>query len=93
MSSIARIALNRPLRRLFDYSIPDGLNLVPGQRVLIPFGRQRAIGLVVETGVQSESESSAKGYPVTVDFSRGARARSTVSDSQSQYPVRVYIGA
>lgn len=52
MSSIARIALNRPLRRLFDYSIPDGLHLVPGQRVLIPFGRQQATGLVVETGVQ-----------------------------------------
>ncbi|MBW0149388.1 primosomal protein N' [Marinobacter arenosus] len=51
MSSIARIALNRPLRRLFDYRIPEGLDLVPGQRVQIPFGRQHATGIVVETGV------------------------------------------
>jgi primosomal protein N' (replication factor Y) len=53
--SIARIALNRPLRRLFDYYIPDDLRLVPGQRVRIPFGRQQAIGLVVETGVEPPS--------------------------------------
>jgi len=48
----ARIALNRPLRRLFDYTIPEGLHLEPGQRVRIPFGRQQATGLVVETGVE-----------------------------------------
>lgn len=47
----ARIALNRPLRRLFDYRIPVGMDLKPGQRVTIPFGRQQATGLVVETGV------------------------------------------
>ncbi|MCM0610946.1 primosomal protein N' [Marinobacter sediminum] len=52
MPSIARIALNRPLRRLFDYTIPDDLRLVAGQRVRIPFGRQQATGLVVQTGVE-----------------------------------------
>ncbi|WP_373001379.1 primosomal protein N' [Marinobacter sp.] len=52
MPLIARIALNRPLRRLFDYLVPDDLQLVPGQRVRIPFGRQQAIGLVVEIGVE-----------------------------------------
>lgn len=49
MPPTARIALNRPLRRLFDYTIPPGLTLKPGQRVRIPFGRQQAIGLTVET--------------------------------------------
>jgi primosomal protein N' (replication factor Y) len=49
---IARIALNRPLRRLFDYIIPEGLELMPGQRVRIPFGRQQATGLVVQVGVE-----------------------------------------
>jgi len=49
--STARIALNRPLRRLFDYIVPAGLALRPGQRVKIPFGRQQAIGLVVETDI------------------------------------------
>jgi len=48
----ARIALNRPLRRLFDYTIPERLNLQPGQRVKVPFGRQTLTGLVVETGVE-----------------------------------------
>ncbi|MBE0485824.1 primosomal protein N' [Marinobacter sp.] len=48
----ARIALNRPLRRLFDYQIPDQINLIPGQRVTVPFGRQTLTGLVVETGVE-----------------------------------------
>lgn len=52
MPSTVRIALNRPLRRLFDYIVPDGLTLEPGQRVRIPFGRQQAIGLVVETDIQ-----------------------------------------
>lgn len=51
MPSTARIALNRPLRRLFDYIVPAGLGLQPGQRVKIPFGRQQAIGLVVETNI------------------------------------------
>ena len=49
---IARIALNRPLRRLFDYTVPGGLKLVPGQRVRIPFGQQQTTGLVVQTGVE-----------------------------------------
>lgn len=48
----ARIALNRPLRRLFDYLMPDHLKLTPGQRVKVPFGRQTLTGLVVQTGVQ-----------------------------------------
>ncbi|WP_286801072.1 hypothetical protein, partial [Marinobacter sp. UBA2498] len=52
MPLIARIALNRPLRRLFDYIIPEGLELTPGQRVRIPFGRQQATGLVVQVGVE-----------------------------------------
>ena len=48
----ARIALNRPLRRLFDYLIPDHLQVQAGQRVSVPFGRQTLTGLVVETGVE-----------------------------------------
>lgn len=52
MTRTARIALNRPLRRLFDYRIPDNLEVVKGQRVKVPFGRQTATGLVVETDVE-----------------------------------------
>ncbi len=52
MPRTARIALNRPLRRLFDYLVPDHLTLQKGQRVTVPFGRQSATGLVADTDVQ-----------------------------------------
>ncbi|MDI9246738.1 primosomal protein N' [Marinobacter sp. CHS3-4] len=42
----ASIALNRPLRRLFDYRVPEGMNITLGQRVTIPFGRSRMTGIV-----------------------------------------------
>ncbi len=34
--------------RLFTYRVPDGMNLMPGQRVLVPFGRQQKEGFVIE---------------------------------------------
>ncbi|MCL7945922.1 primosomal protein N' [Marinobacter sp. ATCH36] len=52
MPRTARIALNRPLRRLFDYLVPDHMTLQWGQRVTVPFGRQSATGLVADTDVQ-----------------------------------------
>lgn len=46
-----------------------------------------------EVDVQSSSEATAKGYPVTIDFKQSARSRSESTARQGQYPVRVYIGA
>ena len=42
------IAIDAPLRRLFDYAVPDGLGvaLQAGQRVRVPFGRGERIGVV-----------------------------------------------
>ncbi len=48
MSQTVCVALNRPIRRLFDYIQPPAHSLVPGQRVQVPFGRYTATGLVVE---------------------------------------------
>lgn len=48
MPRTARVAMNRPLRRLFDYLVPDHILLQQGQRVTVPFGRQSATGLVTE---------------------------------------------
>jgi primosomal protein N' (replication factor Y) len=48
---ILRVALDTPLRRLFDYLAPAGLApeaLVPGKRVRVTFGRRRLIGLLME---------------------------------------------
>ncbi|WP_111498223.1 primosomal protein N' [Marinobacter bohaiensis] len=60
MSQTARIALSRPLRRLFDYLVPDGMTVTPGQRVRVPFGRQSLVGIVVETGVEPPAHIALK---------------------------------
>ena len=63
---VLRVALDMPLRRLFDYlpaadaaaagAAPAGHAPVPepGMRVRVPFGRQRLIGLVVGTAESSD---------------------------------------
>ncbi len=54
---ILRVALDTPLRRLFDYREPTADHrgpAVPGMRVRVPFGRQRLVGVVVEIADQSE---------------------------------------
>ncbi len=46
---IVRVAVPSPLYRLFDYRLPakvDAATLQPGSRVLVPFGRQRLVGIV-----------------------------------------------
>jgi primosomal protein N' (replication factor Y) len=55
---ILQIALDTPLRRVFDYLPPAQKSSVqelprPGVRVSVPFGRQRLIGILV--GIVSES--------------------------------------
>ena len=49
MSVILRIAIDTPLRRLFDYLPPAGLvsALEPGVRIWVPFGRRRVMGVLV----------------------------------------------
>lgn len=45
---LIRVALNVPLHRFFDYLLPDELNAGKGRRVVVPFGRQTKIGIVVD---------------------------------------------
>ena len=55
---VFRVALDTPLRRLFDYlppAFPGALQLpAPGSRVRVPFGRQRLVGVVVASADTSE---------------------------------------
>lgn len=51
---IARIALDVPLPRLFDYACSGLPGIVPGARVIVPFGQRRLVGVVVETDSASE---------------------------------------
>jgi len=62
---VFRVALDTPLKRLFDYLPPaEGLArgspglfcgpLVPGMRVRVPFGRQKLVGIVMETASSTD---------------------------------------
>jgi primosomal protein N' (replication factor Y) (superfamily II helicase) len=52
--AIVRVALDTPLRRLFDYLPCAGELPQPGARVRVPFGRQRLIGVVHSVAAASE---------------------------------------
>ena len=64
MAPVARIAVEKAAYRfdkLYDYAIPEGMALLPGVRVMVPFGRgARRVGLVVETAAAPEHEGALK---------------------------------
>jgi primosomal protein N' (replication factor Y) (superfamily II helicase) len=55
---ICQVALDTPVRRLFDYLSPSGpgpqVAAQPGMRVRVPFGRQQLVGVVVHLRDHSE---------------------------------------
>jgi primosomal protein N' (replication factor Y) (superfamily II helicase) len=56
-------------RETFTYSVPEGVDVVPGHRVTVPFGRRTTYGFVVslgteEPGVETKSILSAGGDPL-----------------------------
>lgn len=51
---VVHVALPVPLARTFDYLLPQGLQPAVGARVGVPWGKQRAIGIV--TGCSETSE-------------------------------------
>lgn len=58
MALILQIALDMPLRRVFDYTCPaavaDGAaSLPPGIRVRVPFGRRELVGVLIGTAATS----------------------------------------
>jgi primosomal protein N' (replication factor Y) len=54
--AILRVALDTPLRRLFDYLPNTSARFVPqpGARVRVPFGRQRLVGVIHSFAAKSE---------------------------------------
>lgn len=52
--NIVRVALAVPLPRFFDYLYPPDLTLIVGGRVLVPFGSQKRVGIVVDLPVSSD---------------------------------------
>ncbi|MFT6915224.1 MAG: primosomal protein N' (replication factor Y) [Motiliproteus sp.] len=52
---LLRVALPSPLRRFFDYLPPSGsAELVPGQRLSVPFGKRELVGMLVQRVDQSD---------------------------------------
>lgn len=55
---VFRVALDMPLRRVFDYLPPRSAPPIePGTRVRVPFGRQRLVGIVLEAADSSDLPS------------------------------------
>jgi primosomal protein N' (replication factor Y) len=52
--TILRVALDVPVDKLFDYRAPGAGAADIGRRVVVPFGRKSAIGVIVETADASE---------------------------------------
>ena len=65
---ILQIALDTPLRRVFDYLPPAQTRAAPraGIRVLVPFGRQRLIGILV--GIVAESALPALKLKAALEY-------------------------
>lgn len=55
---LIRVALAVPLYRFFDYLLPPELDAVIGGRVVVPFGRQQRVGIVVALSVETEVETA-----------------------------------
>jgi primosomal protein N' (replication factor Y) len=51
---IIRVALDVPVFTLFDYCCPDAGNDDVGNRVLVPFGKKSAIGIIFKVAASSE---------------------------------------
>ena len=78
----AEVSVNSPIarRRLFSYSIPDDLNIEPGQAVWVPFGNKILQGIVIELSdvpsvKQTREISGVIGNKLLLSPSRIALAR------------------
>ena len=47
------MAVGVPLAKLFEYALPDGMSVQVGDRVVVPLGARRQIGVVLETQAES----------------------------------------
>jgi primosomal protein N' (replication factor Y) (superfamily II helicase) len=61
---IIRVALDVPLSTLFDYAVEQNVEVIPGQRVVVPFGRKQMVGVAMERVARSDL-AAARIKPVT----------------------------
>ncbi|MFE8072864.1 primosomal protein N' [Marinobacteraceae bacterium S3BR75-40.1] len=67
MAAVARVALPRPVRRFFDYTIPDGMELAIGTRVSVPFGNRREFAIVVKLNPEDTPAVALKSIERILD--------------------------
>ncbi|WP_444899497.1 primosomal protein N' [Microbulbifer sp. VAAC004] len=97
---ILRLAVPVPLRRLFDYLPPEGLNpaeLKPGQRLWVPFAGRKLVAVLVEVVLESP-QAQLKPAQELIDskalFDSGARKLLNWIADYYQAPVgEVYAAA
>jgi primosomal protein N' (replication factor Y) len=58
--SCAKVALDVPLAKCFDYTVPAEMNLFAGDRVMVPFGARQRLGVVIEADATSELPQKLK---------------------------------
>jgi primosomal protein N' (replication factor Y) len=56
--TILRVALDVPLPTLFDYRSGDATRADIGYRVLVPFGKKRAVGVIWDVATKSKVSDS-----------------------------------
>ena len=64
---LAPILLPVALDQTYDYAVPDGLDLTPGQFVLVPFGPQSRIGIVWDAPVGEQKSIDAKKIKTVIE--------------------------
>ena len=64
---IVRVAVPKPLRTLFDYAVPDGLEPVPGGRIRVPFGSGSVVGLCVGWTAAATTAAQLKPIESVID--------------------------
>ena len=56
--NFVEVAVDRPIRTLFTYRVPRGLQLKLGHVVQVPFGRQKLTGYVIRSTKESAFENT-----------------------------------
>jgi len=74
---LVRVALDVPVATLFDYTVPEPRDDLLGARVLVPFGRGRRAGVILEVG-GAPRVSAARIKPVSAVFDDEPRLASDV---------------
>ncbi|MBX7197454.1 MAG: primosomal protein N', partial [Sandaracinaceae bacterium] len=66
---VAEVAVPVPVDRPFTYALPEALadGVVPGARVLVPFGSRRLLGVVIDVRPRKETDQRLKSIVTVVD--------------------------